>query len=141
MKKTFHQKLPFPFVQLIFTHLKAGCTGSQNQIENGTQHFQNMIVWLTNFSNTLPEQNFQKTNITLLFKKQRRIILMNGVEKRKFNQTVLIASVKQVKIGCKDKNVAFNVMRKFELVCLSGRHEKDTGRFDLILIAVDNMVT
>jgi len=45
---------------------------------------------------------------------------MDGVEKRKFNQAVLVASVEQIKIGSKDKNIAFDIVRKFERVRLSG---------------------
>ena len=64
---------------------------------------------------------------------------MNGVEKRKFNQPVLIASIQQIKIGGEDKNVAFDVVRKFQLVRLTARHEKHTGRLNLIVIAVNHM--
>ena len=64
---------------------------------------------------------------------------MNGVKERKFNQTVLIVSVEQVKIRSKDENVAFNIVRKFKFMRLTGRHKKYAGRFDRVFIAIDYM--
>jgi hypothetical protein len=65
---------------------------------------------------------------------------MNGVKEGKFDQAVLISSVEQVEIGSEDKNEAFDVVRKFELVRLSGRHEENAGRFNLIFIGINYMV-
>jgi hypothetical protein len=65
---------------------------------------------------------------------------MNGVKEGKFNQAVLIASVEQIKIGSEDKNEAFDVVRKFEFVCLSGRHEENAGWFYLVFIAINHVV-
>ena len=66
---------------------------------------------------------------------------MDGIEKGKFNQTVWVASVEQIKIGIKQKDVAFNIIREFQFMSLSRRHKEHAGRFNFILIPIDYMKT
>jgi len=65
---------------------------------------------------------------------------MDGVKEWKFNQAILIAPVEKVKIGSEDKNEAFDIVRKFELVRLPGRHKENARRFDLVFIGINHMV-
>ena len=68
LKKPFNQHLPFSFVQQTLVYRIARSAGNQDQIEYGTQHISGKITRLFGFRNTLPEQSFQKANITLIFK-------------------------------------------------------------------------
>ena len=65
---------------------------------------------------------------------------MNGIKKREFDQTVLVPSVEQVKIGREDENETLDIVRKFEFMRLSGRHEKHAGWLNFVFVAIDDMV-